>query len=485
MLRILGSKKRLCNGMTRREMLQAGASGLLGLGLGDLAPTRADSYRPRHFGRAKNVILLYLYGAVSQIDTFDPKPDAPAEIRGPFRSIATKLAGVRLGEHLPLLADRLDRVTIVRSMTHPNPIHNVALAVTGIRQTDVPMELNQRDPRHWPFFGSVIDYLETERHGRGTPSLIPRDVILPWKQSTHAPEKRAGFFGGFLGSRFDPTPIQFQGRGSLPTSLESFNPYCGIVPNGGFGFPASALQPDITLDRFQSRRSLLDQLADQQRAWDQLPAPHAYDEIQRLALGLCDSRTLPGALNLERETAAVRERYGNHLFGQSALLARRLIEAGSRIVTVLWDEFKANNSAWDTHNLQTHRLGRELCPGFDRAFAALLDDLEQRGLIDETLVLVLTEHGRTPLPEAGGDGRGHWSNVYSVMLAGAGVGRGQIVGSSDRQGGHVHSRPVSPKDILRTVYHLMGVDAERSIPDRQSRPIPLVDGGEVVPEILQ
>ena len=194
---------------------------------------------------------------------------------------------------------------------------------------------------------------------------------------------------------------------------------------------------------------------------------------------------MPGALNLDREPATVRERYGNHLFGQSALLARRLVEAGSRIVTVLWDEFKANNSAWDTHNLQTHRLGRELCPGFDRAFAALLDDLEQRGLIDETLVLVLTEHGRTPLPEAGGDGRGHWSNVYSVMLAGAGVGRGQVVGSSDRQGGHVHSRPVSPKDILRTVYHLMGVDAERSIPDRQSRPIPLVDGGEVVPEILQ
>lgn len=487
MLNILGSRKRLCDGLTRRAMLQAGASGVLGLGLADLvgAPaTASESVRLRHFGKAKNVILLYLYGAMSQIDTLDPKPDAPMEIRGPFASIATTVPGVRLGEKLPLLAERLDRVTLVRSMNHPVPIHNVAHAVTGIRQTDVAMELNQRDPRHWPFFGSVIDYLETTAGARGSNPLIPRNVIVPWRQSTNAPDKRAGFFGGFLGSRYDPTPIEFQGRGTQQNTVEAFNPYCGVNPRDPFNFPATALGPQMTIDRFRTRRSLLDQLADQQRYLSQTATLHAYDELQQIALGLCDSGSLPAALNLDREPAAIRERYGHHLFGQSALMGRRLIEAGSRIVTVLWDEFAANNSAWDTHNNQTRRLGRELCPGLDQTLAALLDDLEQRGLIDETLVVCMTEHGRTPQAEGSGDGRNHWSGVYSILLAGAGVARGHVVGSSDRQGAFVKTRPVSPKDILHTIYHLLGVDVERSIPDRQSRPMPLVDGGQIAPEIL-
>ncbi len=485
MLRILGSSKRLCDGLTRRELLQAGSSGLLGLSLVDLAGTPAEAKvnRPHHQGRAKNVILLYLYGAMSQLDTLDPKPDAPAEIRGPFQSIATSIPGVRIGSPLPHLASRLHRVTVVRSMTHSLPIHNVANAVTGIRQTDIPMELNQRDPRHWPFFGSVLDHLETTRD-RAAPALIPRNVIVPWRQSTNAPEKRAGFFGGFLGPRFDPTPIEFQGRGTLPTSLQPNNPYCAISLGSPYNFPATSLTPEITLDRFRGRRSLLDQLSDQQRHLSRSSGIRGYDELQQIALGLCDSQTLPGALRLDREPVALRERYGRHLFGQSALLARRLIEAGSRIVTVLWDEFAENNSAWDTHNHLTRRLGRELCPGLDQTFAALLDDLDQRGLLDETLVLCLTEHGRTPRPE-GTDGRNHWSGTYSILLAGAGVKQGNVVGASDRQGAFVQNRPINPKDILRTVYHLLGVDADRTISDRQNRPLPLVDGGQIVPEILE
>jgi hypothetical protein len=429
-------------------------------------------------------MVLYLYGAMSQIDTLDPKPDAPAEIRGPFRSIATKLPGVWLGEHLPLLADRLDRVTVVRSMNHPEPIHNVANTVTGIRRTDVPMELNQRDPRHWPFFGSVIDYLDTSQAGRAGNPLIPRDVILPWRQSANAPDKRAGFFGGFLGSRYDPTPIEFRGRGTVQNCVEAFNPYCGIDPHDTYNFPATAFGPQMTVDRFRTRRSLLDQLDDQQRNLARTAPLQSFGELQQIGLSLCDSASLPAALNLEREPDKLRERYGHHLFGQSTLLGRRLIEAGSRVVTVLWDEFAANNSAWDTHNNQTRRLGRELCPGFDQSVSALLDDLEQRGLLDETLVVCLTEHGRTPQAEGKGDGRNHWSGAYSIMLAGAGVARGNVVGSSDRQGAFVKTRPVNPKDILQTIYHLLGIDVERSIPDRQSRPMPLVDGGYLVPEIL-
>lgn len=487
MLNILGSKKTLCDGLTRRDLLQAGASSLLGLSLADLAGSSAQAStvgRSRHFGRAKNVILLYLYGAMSQLDTLDPKPDAPAEIRGPFRSIATSLPGVRVSGLLPQLAANLHRVTVVRSMTHPVPIHNVANTVTGIRQTDIPMELNQRDPRHWPFFGSVFDYLENEQ-GRAQSSahpLIPRNVILPWQQSKNAPAKRAGFFGGFLGSRFDPTAIEFQGQGTNGTSLEPFNPYCGIAPQAAFNFQATALSPGITLDRFQSRRSLLDQMDDQRRQWSQTSTVRGYDALQQMALGLCGSQSLPTALNLEREPASVRQRYGHHLFGQSALLARRLVEAGSRIVTVLWDEFVQNNSAWDTHNNMTRRLGNELCPGLDQAYTALLDDLDQRGLLDETLVLCLTEHGRTPQAE-GTDGRNHWSGTYSILLAGAGIARGNVVGASDRQGAFVKTRPVNPKDILQTVYHLLGVD--RTIPDRQNRPMPLVDGGQLVPEVLE
>ena len=265
MLNILGSPKRLCDGLSRRDMLQAGASSLLGLGLADLVKNPAAAggvAHPQTFGKAKNVILLYLYGAVSQIDTFDPKPNAPAEIRGPFRSIATKVPGVRFSEHLPRLAERIDGITVVRSMTHPLPIHNVALAVTGIRQTDIPMEVNARDPRHWPFFGSVVDYLDTAAGRRGGASLLPNNVLLPWRQSARLPGNRGGLFGGFLGSRWDPTPLDFQGRGTVATSLEPNNPYVGIDPRSKFGFPATTFGPEITLDRFRGRRSLLEQLRD-------------------------------------------------------------------------------------------------------------------------------------------------------------------------------------------------------------------------------
>jgi hypothetical protein len=366
-------------------------------------------------------------------------------------------------------------------MTHELPIHNVALAVTGVRLTDIPMEVNARDPRHWPFFGSVVDYLENSQGG--VPPVIPRNILLPWRQSARLPGNRAGFYGGFLGPRYDPTALDFPGRGNVATSLEPNNPYVGIEPGATFHFSATALAPEITLDRFRGRRTLLDQLADQQRRLARNAPRQGYDELQQIALGLCDSGSLPVALNLDREPGALRARYGHHLFGQSALLARRLIEAGSRIVTVLWDEYAAVNSAWDTHNNQVHRLGRELCPGFDQTFAALYDDLAQRGLLDETLILCLTEHGRTPRPE-GNDGRNHWSGVYSIFLAGAGVSQGNVVGSSDRQGGFVQNRPVSPKDILHTVYHLLGIDVERTIPDRQNRPMSLVECGQLVSEIL-
>lgn len=489
MLRILGSRKRLCDGLTRRDMLQAGASALLGISAADFAnqATAADlgsTGRPPHFGKAKNVILLYLYGAVSQIDTFDPKPEGPEEIRGVFSPIGTSIPGVQLSELLPKTAREMHRVTLIRSMTHPVPIHNVANMVSGIEQTDVAMELNQRDPRHWPFFGSVVELLDEQAAGANRkPTLIPSNVIVPWTQSAHAPAKRAGFFGGFLGPRYDPASIQFQGEGTRSDSLVAKDPYCGIRSDATFNFPATSFPDGITLDRFQRRRGLLTQLDDQRRALSQLPIGSGYQDLRQMAFELCDSATIPSALNLAREPQKLREQYGAHLFGQSALMGRRLIEAGSRVVTVLWDEFVENNSAWDTHVNQTRRLKNELCPGFDQAYSALIADLDDRGMLDETLVLVFTEHGRTPKPE-GNDGRNHWSGVYSIMMAGAGVGRGQVVGASDKQGGFVKERPISPNDILHTVYHLLGIDAGRVLADPQGKRLPIVDGGAVVREIL-
>ncbi len=503
MLRVLGSPKRLCDGITRRELLQAGGISLLGLGLGELAEATATARAP-----AKHVILLFLYGAVSQLDTLDPKPDAPEDIRGPFRTISTRLPGVRLSEHLPRLASMLDRVALVRSMSHPYPIHGVAYAVTGIDHVDIPMELNRHDIRHWPYFGSVLDYLEDQDHphalsgperGVGWRSrlpVVPRTLHLPWVQSTRsAPHQRAGYFAGFLGPRYNPVVAEFAGQAVAQTGTQSVgptyrpgDPHGGIAPGGRFEIAHTVLPADLTLDRLNTRVRLVDQLDQQLRYLDGAAATASLERNRQLALSVTTSPRLRQALDLEREPAGLRERYGQRLFGQSALQARRLIEAGARLVSVHWDEFGESDGAWDTHEKQTVRLRDELCPGFDQAFTALLDDLEQRGLLDETLIVCMTEHGRTPLAERRGgstDGRNHWSECYSILLAGAGVARGRVVGASDARAAYPSERPVSPKDILHTIYHLLGVDSHRTIPDRLGRPVPLVAEGNVVRELLR
>ena len=484
MFRVLGSPKRLCDGTTRRELLQAGGISLLGLGLGELAGG-SESPRPA----ARNVILLFLYGAASQLDTLDPKPDAPDDIRGPFRTIATRLPGVRVCELLPRLASRLDRVAVVRSMSHPYPIHGVAYAVTGVGEIDIPMELNRHDIRHWPYFGSVLDYLEDQDHpGRGLPA-VPRTIHLPWVQSARsAPHQRAGYLAGFLGPRYNPVVAEFVGDATGAPTYRPGDPYGGITPGARFQIANTALAADLTLDRLKTRMRLVDQFDQQLRHLDETTAVSSLGRSRALALSVTTSPRLRQALDLDREPAHLRNRYGQHLFGQSTLQARRLIEAGARLVSVHWDEFGLSDGAWDTHENQTVRLKDELCPGFDQAFTALLDDLEERGMLDDTLVVCMTEHGRTPHAERRGDsvdGRNHWSGCYSILLAGAGIARGRVVGASDARAAYPSERPVSPKDILHTIYHLLGVDPERTIPDRLGRPIPLVAQGSVVRELLR
>jgi len=504
MLRILGSSKKLCDDLTRRDFLQVGGLGALGaLSLADALRLSAQTKpaHERHFGRAKSCILLFLYGSPSQLETFDPKPGAPVDIRGELKSIKSNVPGLDVGELLPNTARVMDRVTVVRSMTHPYPIHGVAFATTGTPQIDIPMELNPRDGRHWPFIGSVISYLESRKEGTvGRPAPtpeVPTNLALPFPFSSRRTGEvaRAGPYAAFLGGAYNPIWTEFRGTATghivktLQTQKVDFaEPYVGITPDSRFELAAAAdPTADLTLDRLDRRRSLLRQLDDARRARDARPGKEqvAADRYREMAYSLVGSAKVQQALDLGRETLKVRENYAMTLFGQGCLAARRLVEAGSRFVTVFWDEYGLAGSGWDTHWEHYPRMKNELCPGFDRALYGLLSDLDARGLLDETLVVCLSEHGRTPkLSHGNGGGRDHWSQVYSCVLAGGGVARGRVVGKSDKIAGSVAERPVSPKDILATIYHLLAIDPETMVSDRTGRPLPLVPGASVVGEAL-
>jgi uncharacterized protein (DUF1501 family) len=248
----------------------------------------------------------------------------------------------------------------------------------------------------------------------------------------------------------------------------------------------------VTLDRLKHRYSLMQQLDEQRRALDTSDIARSYSQLQQRALSLLTSDRLRKALDIQAEPMTVREAYGMTLFGQATLAARRLVEAGVRMSTVFWDEYNLGNSAWDTHVFLVNRMKDELLPGFDRAFSALMKDLDERGLLSETLVCVMSEHGRTPrfnkgtdgFGPQGGGGRDHWSQAYCAMFAGAGIKQGAVIGTTDRTGGYPDERPVSPKDVLCTIYHLLGIDPHMTILDRLQRPLPLVEGGEVMWDML-
>lgn len=493
MIRILGSHKRLCDGLTRRDLLQVGALGPLGVTLAGWAHAR-ESARPTapatgRFGQAKRCILIYLWGSPSQLETWDPKPGAPAEIRGELSSIPTSLPGVRVGEIFPQTARLLDRVTVVRSFTHPYPIHGAAYATTGVPVTDIPLETRHRDSRHWPYIGSVVDHL-AERNATEAP--LPRNLWLPFVFGSRRGPPRGGPFGGFLGPAYDPVPTAFRARGTheLPRNTGNdpqdtmvADPFAGIVPANRFELGTEA--GGVTLDRLDRRASLLRQLDDQRARVDALAEQGAFDRHRAMALSVLTSGRLRDALDVQREPAAVRDRYGMALFGQSCLAARRILEAGGRFVTVCWDEVGIGNTGWDTHVHHYPRLRGELGPGFDRGFSALLLDLEARGLLADTAVIAVSEHGRTPrMQNVRGGGRDHWSRAYSGVVAGGGFAAGRVVGRSDKIGGDVAETPVSPKDLLATVYHLLGIDPHTEIHDREGRPIPVGGEGCVRSELL-
>lgn len=496
MFRVLGSAKRLCSGLNRRDFLQAGGLGA-GLTLSSLINRQLEAEPSEssiaQFGKAKRCILLFLYGSPSQLETFDMKPQAPAEIRGEMKPISSSLPGLDVCEYMPHLAKVMDKMTVVRSVTHPHPIHGVAYAMTGIPSVDVAMELNPFDPAHHPWFGSVVEYHDRLRRGLPTDGTI-QNVGLPFPFSSQRSDQplRAGPYGAFLGSSLNPMWTEFVGKGTKPLkkdrgggfNWEGMEPYLGCTDDTHFRVATTAPLPQMTLDRLDRRKSLLTQFDDSLRHLDQSPAGRSLGRFQEMAFSLVSSSKVRDALDVRQESNESRDLYGRTLFGQGCLAARRLLEAGTKLVTVFWDEYGLAGDAWDTHFSHLERMRDQLLPPWDRALSGLLIDLDRRGMLDDTLVACLSEHGRTPKLNARAS-RDHWSRAYSACFAGGGMARGRVVGATDSHAGDVVDNPVSPKDLLATMYHLLGIDPHGHIPRPDGQSVPMLpEESRVVSEMF-
>jgi hypothetical protein len=335
----------------------------------------------------------------------------------------------------------------------------------------------------------VVDHLAA-REGV-IPPAVPRNFGLPFMFGSKRGPARSGPFGGFLGPSFDPVWSEFRPRGihtierdagtpGVPPKMVA-DPYAGIRPEDRFELVP--LANGLTLDRLNARESLSRQLDSLRRSLD---ASGDYERTRTLAMAVTASGKLRDALDVQREPRKLREQYGMTPFGQSCLVARRVLEAGGRFVTVFWDEYGLFNTGWDTHVHHYPRLKGELGPGFDAAFTSLLADLDARGMLEDTAVLVLSEHGRTPrLQNVKGGGRDHWASAYSAVFAGGGFAKGRVIGRTDRHGGTVSETPFSPKDVLATLYHLLGIDPHTEILDRLGRPLPVGGEGRVRTELLE
>jgi uncharacterized protein (DUF1501 family) len=444
-------------GLHRRELLQVGFSGFLGISLPPLLANRAAAQAspPRSMRSPKSLIIVYCTGAPSHLDTFDPKPDAPAEIRGDFRPIATRVPGLIVCEHLPRLAARADKYAVVRSMSHRENNHLVAThhVLTGHPQPGAFFDkVASRDD--WPCYASVLDHFRPRTDG------LPSGVNLP-TFLMEGPLTWPGQHAGFLGPRHDPLQIT-RDPNAADFSVDSLRP-----------------APGIEVARLHDRRSLLEQVDQQQARLADLAVARRLTDQQHLAFSMLTSGRIARAFALDQEPAAVRDRYGRHAFGQSMLLARRLVQAGVPVV-------QANMGIvqnWDTHADNFGKLRRQLLPPLDKGVAALLDDLESTGLLEETLVLLMGEFGRTPrittLPGANSPGRDHWAPCFFALFAGAGVHGGQVIGRSDRIGAYPATTPYTPDDLGATVYHILGLDPAAEVHDRLARPVRL-NRGEVM-----
>jgi hypothetical protein len=477
MITMLGSPRRCCDGLTRRDTLKAGALSLLGglFGLPSLLRADQEAVAEGRPGRAKSVIVLYLLGGAATQDMFDLKPNAPVEVRGEFKPMPSSAPGIQVCEHLPQLAKWMHKAAVVRSVNHKAGCHNCLPSLTGYEVPQPDQHPRDSDP---PSMGSVCEYL---REGRGDlPAYVWLPCWLGWGQAF----RRAGPYGGFLGKRCDP----------LTTECAPFRDKDGPAPSAGYPrivrgepiLPHTTLDADMTLDRLNNRRSLLDQLDDQLRLAESIPTA-SYDRTSHRAYDLLTSRKVREAFDLKHEDPRLLDRYGRTLFGHSTLIARRLVESGVRFVNATWDLFwdrvPIDYDCWDTHTRNFPILRENKLPGLDQTATALLEDLSVRGLLDETLVVIMSEMGRTPKINGNG-GRDHWTYCYSVVLAGAGIRGGSIYGASDAQAAYVKDNPVSTSDVCATIYQCLGIDPEMTLPDRAGRPVNVCHGGRPIQDIL-
>jgi hypothetical protein len=443
-------------GLNRREMLQVGYSGLLGLGLSSWVGTSRAAQPARS---PKSVIIVFLTGAPSHIDTFDLKPDAPLEIRGEFKPIATKIPGVHVGEHLPGLAARSDKYALIRSFAHRENNHLVAThhVLTGHQQPGAFFDkVASRDD--WPCYSSALNY----RHPRpdGTPCGINLPTFL-----MEGPLTWPGQHGGFLGPRHDPWQISRD-------------------PNrSDFRVDNLRLAPGLDVTQLGDRLALLDEVNRQQQWLANSADGRRLTDQQQRAASMLTSGRVARAFEMDREPASVRDRYGRHAFGQSLLLARRLIQAGVPVVQA--NMGRVQN--WDSHDNIFPTLKSRLLPPLDRGVSALLDDLATTGMLNETLVVLMGEFGRTPKisgsPGSKSPGRDHWAPCFFGLFAGADVRGGQVIGKSDKIGAYPATTPYSPDDLGATVYHVLGIDPAMEVRDRQNRPVTL-NRGQVIQSLF-
>jgi len=436
-------------------VLHAGGLSLLGLTSFDLARLRAATAdaaakgAPTKAPRANSCVFIFLFGGPSHIDLWDMKPQAPSTVRGDFRPVDTNVPGIQLSEHLPHMARQMDKLCLLRSMHHLDPVHGTACSqMTTGRPHRRPGTTDTLAPDDWPSLSALV-----MRYGRPHGGL-PASIVLPWYCMFPSQGKRiAGQSGGVMGEQFNAFLVD--GDPSRPD----------------FEVPGIRLPEEISSKRLLRRRGLLSRLDSPGHGLEG-PLAELLEGQYQTAFEMVGGTLASGAFDLNAESEQVRERYGSHKFAQSLLLARRLVEAGTSLITVNWDDETRDEKQspfWDTHHDNFGRLKGHLVPPFDRAFAAFIEDLHERGLLETTLVCVMGEFGRSPrigrvvqnnMTEA--TGRDHWPHAFTVLMAGGGVRGGQIYGASDGQGAYVKENPVSPGDLAATILDHLGIDRDKS-----------------------
>ena len=494
MLSILGRPQSDCSGSTRREWIQAGGAGLFGVSLPTVLAAEESQGEGFSGGRAKSVLFVYLFGGPSQLETVDMKPDAPSNVRGPFSPIDSRTPGMRICEHLPMLAQNSDKFCAVRTLNHPQNDHNgshfIQTGRTAPPAERGPARVNAA-PNDWPSMGSVVEHFARRSAGNSVRSL-PGYIYLPNRHGQIQLDgryDRLGQYAGWLGAEHNALATRIhKTSGQKSPYCTGDNPYYRDCSDGELTFQFEGMSPPagVTIDRLDRRRSLLNQFEVRAGQLAETQSLAGYDSARSSVWNMMTSGTLRDALDIRRERASLRDRYGRNLFGQSLLMGRRMIEAGARFVTVVWDMTDGAASGWDSHEQLTGSLRDCLLPGLDRGLSALLEDLQDRGLLDETLVVACGEMGRTPkfINRGSNDGRDHWSYCFPAILAGAGVQGGTTYGRSDKHAAYPLDHPVSCPDLAATIFNSLGIDPHGVIPDRQGRPVALTDGGQPLDAIF-